>query len=162
MIFVTVGDQLPFDRLVRIVDEWAVTSGKEVFAQIGRTDWKPMHIAYKNFLTPEEFKVKLITSEAVIAHAGMGTIISALELGKPVLVMPRQADLGEVRNDHQHSTACRFLALNYISVAFDEAELKDKLDSLAKLVGHWKEGGAVRPKPSHLLIKTIRDFIEAK
>ena len=161
MIFVTVGDQLPFDRLVRIVDEWALTSGKEVFAQIGRTDWKPMHISYKNFLTPEEFKEKLLTSEAIIAHAGMGTIISALELGKPVLVMPRNVALGEVRNDHQYSTARRFLALNYISVAFEELDLKNKLNSLTEFVEHWKEGGG-RPEPSQLLIKTIRDFIEAK
>ncbi len=38
MIFVTVGEQLPFDRLVRAVDEWAAASGKEVFAQIGNSE----------------------------------------------------------------------------------------------------------------------------
>jgi len=160
MIFVTVGEQLPFDRLIRTVDEWAAVSKNEVFAQTGRSKWKPSHITYKEFLAPEEFHDNLLKADIVIAHAGMGTIISALERKKPILVMPRQAILGEVRNDHQSSTARRFLALDYVSVAFDEVELRAKLDNLDEIVAcERKEGGIGH---SQLIIETIRDFIEAK
>ena len=48
---------------------------------------------------------------AIVAHAGMGTILTALEIGKPLLVMPRRAALGEHRNDHQLATARRFADL---------------------------------------------------
>jgi len=157
MIFVTVGEQLPFDRLIKVVDEWAAVSGHEVFAQTGRSDWKPAYIDHKEFLGPEEFKGKFMAAELVVAHAGMGTIISALELGKPLLVMPRLATLGEVRNDHQSATARRFMTLNYLVVAFDGVELKAKLDNLGAVVrGQQRNGGS---SPSGALIATIRDFI---
>ncbi|MDX9835204.1 MAG: glycosyltransferase, partial [Desulfobulbus sp.] len=84
MIFVTVGEQLPFDRLVRTVDEWAAESGKQVFAQIGKSELKPSHIEFKELLDPEEFREKMLYSEIIVAHAGMGTIISAMEERKPI------------------------------------------------------------------------------
>jgi UDP-N-acetylglucosamine transferase subunit ALG13 len=159
IIFVTVGDQLPFDRLIRTVDDWAAGSGKKIFAQTGRSDWKPVNVNYKEFLAPEEFKKKILMAELVVAHAGMGTIISTLELGRPILVMPRQSVLGEVRNDHQFATAKRFVALNYVSVALDEAELKARLDNLEDVVRSQKSKISIGPSP--LLIQTIRNFIEA-
>ena len=160
MILVTVGEQLPFDRLVHAVDEWAAISGKDVFAQIGKSKWKPVHIAYKEFLSPEEFREKILAAEVIVSHAGMGTIIAALEAGKPILVMPRRAALGEVRNDHQLATARRFLARNYISVAFEETELHKQLDNLVEIAMNQKGKGDIGP--SQLLIRTIRDFIEAR
>jgi len=160
MIFVTVGEQLPFDRLIHAVDEWASVSGQEVFAQIGRSALRPVHIAYKEFLAPDEFKEKFLAAEFVVAHAGMGTIISALELGKPILVMPRKAALGEVRNEHQLATARRFLTLNYISVALDEIELRENLDNLGKAVMNQSKKKIIGPP--HSLLTTIREFIEAK
>jgi UDP-N-acetylglucosamine transferase subunit ALG13 len=157
MIFVTVGEQLPFDRLIRTVDEWSASSVKEVFAQIGRTDWKPSHIDYKEFLGPEEYRRKFQDAEIIIAHAGMGTIISALELNKPILLMPRREIFREVRNEHQISTARRFMTLNYVSVAFDEAELRKKLGNLDKIIKNQREKRSIGASPS--LITTIREFI---
>jgi UDP-N-acetylglucosamine transferase subunit ALG13 len=159
MIFVTVGEQLPFDRLIRTVDEWAGPSKKEVFAQIGRSAYKPQHISYKNFLTPEEFKENLLAADIVVAHAGMGTIITALELGKPILIMPRQTKFGEVRNDHQLATAKRFSALNYISIALDEIEMQTKLNDIQKIA--FEQKGGKKSGPSLLLIRTIRNFISS-
>jgi UDP-N-acetylglucosamine transferase subunit ALG13 len=160
MIFVTVGEQLPFDRLIRAIDEWAGTSKKEIFAQVGRSGYIPKYISCKNFLTLEEFKDKFMTAELIVAHAGMGTIISALENNKPILVMPRQAILGEHRNEHQYATAKRFSELNYILVAYDDMQLKAYLEDLEEIINHGKRRHASGPSP--LLIKTIRDFIEVK
>ena len=43
MIFVTVGGQTPFDRLVRTVDNWALQHAcSDAFAQIGDTAWRPL------------------------------------------------------------------------------------------------------------------------
>jgi UDP-N-acetylglucosamine transferase subunit ALG13 len=52
----------------------------------------------------------------------MGTIISAVEYGKRVIVMPRRASYGEHRNDHQLATV-RLAHLNGLEVVHSDAEL---------------------------------------
>ena len=134
MIFVTVGAQMAFDRLVRSVDEWAGDRGRrDVFAQIGPSRYQPRYIQHSRFVDPIEFHRNVEQADAIVAHAGMGSIISAVELGKPILVMPRRGDLGETRNDHQVATAERFKSLRLVEVATDERELLCKLDDLDRL-----------------------------
>jgi UDP-N-acetylglucosamine transferase subunit ALG13 len=156
MIFVTVGTDMPFNRLVRVVDEWAQTSDRhDVFAQIGETDWQPAHIAWSNFLQPPEFARRFAEAEVVVAHAGMGTILSALQWEKPILVMPRRATLGEQRNEHQLATARHLSELGKINVAMDEIELRSMLDGLGQLRPREKIGASA----SDSLITALREFI---
>lgn len=156
MIFVTVGAQMSFDRMVRAVDRWAGNSGRgDVFAQIGPTDWKPTHIQWTNFIQPPEFRNRVRQADVVIAHAGMGSIITALELGKPIIVMPRRGELRETRNDHQLATAKQFLAQGRIIVAFDENHLIEKLDQLAD----FRATERISPKASPRLLAAIRSFV---
>lgn len=157
MILVTVGEQLPFDRLILAMDRWAGQRQQKVFAQIGRSACRPSYIEYKEFLEQDEFRQKLQEAQLVVAHAGMGTIISALETGTPIIVMPRRAALGEHRNDHQIATASRFLALNYIAVAFDENELRQKLADMEDICKGQDTLRNIDPSP--LLMKSIRDFL---
>src|SRR5262245_16726664 len=99
MIFVTVGTQGQFDRLIRTVDEWAgLRARTDVFAQIGKSVYRPRHIRSKRFIDPAEFRKLVEASRLVVAHAGIGSIITALEFGKHIIVMPRRADFGEHRN----------------------------------------------------------------
>jgi UDP-N-acetylglucosamine transferase subunit ALG13 len=156
MMFVTVGTQLPFDRLIKCIDRWAGSSfAGEVVAQIGPARWKPSHLQWVEFVGPEEFRRYVETADAVVSHAGMGSIITALELGKPILVMPRRADLGEHRNDHQMATARRFHEQGRIEVAFDETELLDKLAHLDGI----QAKGRIAAQASSRLVETIRAFI---
>jgi UDP-N-acetylglucosamine transferase subunit ALG13 len=135
MIFVTVGSGIPFDRLVRAVDKWArANDRRDVFAQIGRGGWEPEFIPFVAMLEPAEFKERLAASSIVVAHAGMGTILSAMQDSKPILVMPRRGHLGETRNDHQMATARYLLAMDRVNVAFEEEELHRCLDRLGELV----------------------------
>lgn len=135
MILVAVGTQFPFDRLVATVDQWAAASGTgNVVAQIGPSSYVPTHIEAHAFLPPKEFQALLENAKLVVAHCGMGSILSALSLGKPLLVMPRSAAKGEHRNDHQFATAQRFSEQPGVTVAWDENELRrslDEIDSLA-------------------------------
>lgn len=134
MIFLTVGAQMPFDRLVRAVDAWAARGGNgDVLAQVGRTAYRPTHLRHVPFLDPPAFRTAFADATAIVSHAGMGTIITALELRKPILVMPRRGDLAETRNDHQLATAQRFRDLGLVEVALDERELADRLENLERL-----------------------------
>ena len=56
MIFVAVGTQLPFDRLIRSVDQWAGRSRHEVFAQIGPADYVPRNMPYARFISPDAYR----------------------------------------------------------------------------------------------------------
>ncbi len=158
MIFVTVGAQMPFDRMVRAVDEWAVARGRaDVFAQISDTDYRPKHIEWTAFLEPAEFRKRVEQSRVLVAHAGMGSILTALEAGKPILVMPRRGELRETRNDHQVATAQRFMSLGKVAVAMDESELPSRLDALDQL----SATGRISPWASDRLIRAVGEFINA-
>jgi UDP-N-acetylglucosamine transferase subunit ALG13 len=134
MIFATVGTELPFDRMMRVVDEWVGHTGRtDVFAQIGATDWRPTHMNFATFLDPAEFADRFASATTIVSHAGMGTILSALRHQKPIVVMPRRASLGEQRNDHQLATAKWLSEAGKITVAFDEAALRAELDRLDRL-----------------------------
>lgn len=156
MIFVTVGAQMPFDRMTSGVDRWAGSNPSiDVFAQIGATDWRPAHMDWTAFLDPLDYRQWLFDADVVITHAGMGTILTALEFAKPIVVMPRQGDLRETRNDHQGATARALAAAGLVNVAWDERELAEWLGRLDRL--------QAPPRiPSHAsveLLTAVRDFI---
>ncbi len=130
MIFVTVGAQMPFDRLIVALDHWAGTSKRtDIFAQIGETDFRPKHIRWTKCVDPDRFRELVESAEVIVAHAGMGSVLTALELGKPIIVMPRRGALHETRNDHQVATARQLDNQGLATVAWDECELLEKLDS---------------------------------
>lgn len=156
MIFVTVGAQMHFDRMVRAVDEWAARTGrKDIFAQIGPAEYEPRHIQSTRFLEPPDFMRRYRAASAIVAHAGTGSILQALELGKPILVMPRRAALRETRNDHQVATAERFQRLG-VPVAWDEKDLAAQLESIDTLAVERTVG----PHASAELLARLRRFID--
>lgn len=156
MIFVTVGHQMPFDRMIRLVDQWAASHPEhEVVAQIGNADYRPRHLSWMTFLTPDEFRKNMGRARVVVAHAGMGSILAALENSKPILVFPRLAQFRETRNDHQVDTAIRLMKLGRVTAAFTEEEFSVALDGLDCLV----PAETISPYASLELIETIRAFI---
>ena len=156
VIFVTVGAQMPFDRLVRTVDQWAQSRGRsDVFAQIGLSNNVPRHFQSKQFLDPVEFRERVESARVVVSHAGMGSIITALEFGKPIIVMPRHARLKETRNDHQIATGNHLAEMGRVNLACDEQMLLEKLDQLDSFCGQAR----IRAHASPELISAIRAYI---
>ena len=133
VIFVTVGTQLSFDRMVEVVDRWAGRSGAEVFAQVGPSKATFANLEVVPFLRPDELATRIEQASCIVAHAGMGTILSALEAKKPLLVMPRRADLGEHRNDHQVASSRKLEKRGLVQVAWTEEELMTRLDGLPEI-----------------------------
>jgi len=144
---------MPFDRLVQVVDDWAEMDGRDdVLAQIGSSEYRPRHVRFKSFLRPREFREMLERSDRIVAHAGMGTILQALECGKIPLVFPRRAALGETRSDHQVATARRFRSAGLVRAALDEVELCRELSGM----GEWQAVGRVGPHAPDRLVSRIR------
>jgi UDP-N-acetylglucosamine transferase subunit ALG13 len=158
VIFVTVGSADPFDRLTRAIDEWAGSRGRtDIFAQIGKSRYLPRHIEAVQFLSPSEFRERVRAARLVVAHAGMGSIITAMEAGTPIIVMPKWAHLGEHRNDHQVATARHFGQKQGITEARDEKDLIVKLEREEALSSPTRIAQVASPD----LISAIRTFIES-
>lgn len=159
MIFVTVGGQLPFDRLIRAVDGWAGEHAQEpVIAQIGSSGYLPKYMSARRLLTPAAFGAYVDDAQAVVAHAGIGTILACLERKKPLLIVPRRASLGEHRNDHQMATVRNLADRAGIWVALDEAELWSKLQRIHHLSGESMHLG----DPSPELIERVMRYCHAE
>jgi exopolysaccharide biosynthesis glucuronosyltransferase PssE len=155
VIFVTVGTQLPFDRLVKAVDEWAgEIDAPAVFAQIGDSLYRPAHMEWAPFLPGVEFRRRIADARLVVSHAGMGNFLAAVEARKPLIVMPRRAALNEHRNDHQLATAKWLRRHAGVTVVEDKAELAAALRR-----GDWPTPDALPSEASPELLAAIREFI---
>ena len=162
MIFLTVGTQLPFDRLTQAIDAWSVDRNrKDVFGQIakpGTNGYHPTNFQWQYFVDPEEYSRLFAEAEFIVAHAGMGSLITALTGAKPIVVMPRLASLGEHRNDHQAVTADQFSKRSGVFVAANEAEILIAMDRAVKIAATYRATHAAQyASPS--LIQAIRSFI---
>jgi exopolysaccharide biosynthesis glucuronosyltransferase PssE len=154
-IFVTVGTQLPFDRLIKQIDWWAGQNPCEVFAQIGRTTYQPRHVEYRDFIETMEAGERIRSADLVITHAGMGTILTRLEAGKPIIVVPRLADRGEHRNNHQLATVRRLGHLPLVHVVRDERDLEKTLNGFDLSPA----GAGIGVSASSALVTAIKNFV---
>lgn len=155
MIFATIGTQAPFERFVKMLDELCKDTKEEVICQTIQMDYQAQNIKIVDFLPPNEFDEYFKKARLIIAHAGMGTIISALKQKKPIIIVPRLASLKEHRNDHQMATAMRMHELGYVYVAYDKAQLKTLINQ--KDLKPLKEIGDAA---SESLIESLSESIE--
>lgn len=147
---------MAFDRLVHAVDQWAHLNHRDdCFAQIGPSEHPPEHVRWERFLDPSRFRETIDACDAIVAHAGMGSIITSLQHNKPILVMPRRGSLKETRNDHQVATAERFEQMGRIRVAWDERELPAGLDDLLTQT----PGETISEHASPELLDALRAFL---
>ena len=133
MILLTVGTQLPFDRLVESIDRLALKYQIQVKAQIGKSDYQSQQIESRKFFTPDEIEKAFKEASIVISHAGMGSIINCLRYKKPVIIFPRLSKYGEHRNDHQLDTLESFSNIQGIYPARNEDELERLISNIDQL-----------------------------
>jgi UDP-N-acetylglucosamine transferase subunit ALG13 len=161
-IFVTVGTQLPFDRLVTAVDSWAGQNLQtDIFAQVGEGGMLPFNLDSQARLTMKEFARQVADADLLISHAGMGSIITALDLGKPIIILPRLAVQGEHRNDHQLATANKFADIDGIHLAHNENEIASCIERVlaAPKLAVEKRQTKVGNSRNIELISMVRQFI---
>jgi UDP-N-acetylglucosamine transferase subunit ALG13 len=159
MIFVTIGTQEPFDRLVKAMDQITPSlNGTEVHAQVSETKYDIKSMKSYDFLDPAQYLDLFSRSSLIVSHAGMGTIISAMQSNKPIIILPRLAKLGEHRNEHQTATAKRMDKLKYIHVAYNEIQLQEMVHAFFK--GKLKPLHRIGNTASNELISSIQDYIK--
>jgi UDP-N-acetylglucosamine transferase subunit ALG13 len=156
VIFVVTGTQAPFDRLLSIIDKWAVNQDTySVIAQTANSEINFKNMTCFDYLEPDVFNEYFNNADVIIGHAGMGTIIKALENKKKLVVFPRLVKYNEHRNDHQHHTAFGFEKLGLINVAYNEKDLFRYLNSIIDIPVKRK----INQNAEKQLLEKISNFI---
>jgi UDP-N-acetylglucosamine transferase subunit ALG13 len=160
VIFATVGTQLPFERMVHALDDWAGQhTDQPVMLQLGETAYRPRHCKFVAYTQPAEWEQYFAEADLVVSHAGMGTILKSLDRGKPLIIMPRLAALNEHRNDHQVATAARFHGYANIRIVNDGAELAVALDNPPAAVSPADPRAC---ENLNQLVSALRQFVAAE
>ena len=111
------------------MEAYAAQTGIKVLAQAGPKSLsaETPNIALLTAMTPQAFDAAMEAARTVVAHAGIGTVLAARAMAKPLVLMPRRAALGEHRSDHQMATAAALDGTPGIYIAWTEADLPDLL-----------------------------------
>lgn len=137
MIYVSVGtEKFPFDRLLKRLD-LAVENNEirqPVYAQIGCSEYKPKNYGYKDRMPFEEMVENINKSNIIVLHAGIGSTLLALSLGKIPILFPRKACYNEHLDDHQIEFAKKIRTTKKLLVAFTEEELIESINSYQDLI----------------------------
>lgn len=158
MIFTSVGSMLPFDRLVKAVDEWAAAHPeREVFIQIGDGEYEPRHAPWVRIMPHGEYRERLQACELFVAHVGMGSILQALEIRKQMLLMPRLASQKEHTTDHQLHTADRFRNTPGLMIVDDVPALQTAMTRLLEAPLPPSDG--ISPYAQTILIAKVAEFL---
>ena len=123
-------------RLLQILPENA-----EVLWQTGDTDVSSFGIAGHNTMPESDLSEAMREADVVVAHAGVGTALSAFEAGKCPLLVPRRLSRGEHVDDHQIQIAEELTkrGLSY-SVDADELKYEDLVAASRKIVSRSTDG----------------------
>ncbi len=152
----------PFDRLVKAIDALAGKLKMEAVIQKGVSAYAPRHARGKDFYTFDESETFFKNADAVVGHAGIGTVISARKWNTPLVICPRRKLFGEHLNDHQMEISLELIKnpRPLVEVALEVEEIEEKLLSLLK-AGRPAQSGASRGGSANDLKKTLRDFLDS-
>ena len=130
MILVSLGTQdKEFSRLLlmiqKLVDENLIK--EKVIVQAGYTKFKTDTMEVFDYVSMDKFSELLDECDLLITHGGVGTIMSALKLKKPVIACARLAKFHEHHNDHQCEIIEAFEKQGYLIKCDEEHSLKECL-----------------------------------
>ncbi len=156
MIFVTLGTQdKSFKRLLEKIDELINKKiiKEEVIVQAGLTVYESKNMKILKLLSMEELDSYIEKCDLLITHAGVGSIMNALEKNKKVIAVPRRREYKEHTNNHQLQIAEEFSRMGYILKA-EVSELEEKLKEAKTFKGKKYISNNAK------FCQIIKDFIE--
>ena len=119
MIYITVGNHPNgFDNLLMTIDNIAINSKFNFYAQIGNSTYIPKNFQYDRFFDHQSHINNIIKSKAIITHAGYGSIKEAHLFKKFTIVFPR------INNPHDQFYSSYFLKKFF---HFEIAKTKESL-----------------------------------
>ena len=157
MVFVCLGTQdMPFTRLLEMVES-CIQEGnitQPVKVQCGYTTYPSDRLEQFAFCSAEQMHQYMEEADYIITHAGTGTIVSALKLGKKVIAVNRLHRFGEHTDDHQKEIVAEFASTGYILSCYEEEHLADKIAMLDQFAVPVFESN------THVVLDYLRNYID--
>jgi beta-1,4-N-acetylglucosaminyltransferase len=154
MIFVTVGtNEAPFDRLLLTLDE--IATDEEVVVQHGSSSVHPPRATCFESIPYEELTELVCQARAVVSHAGVGSVLTALANGKRPIVVPRLHRFGEAVDDHQLPFARRLEQAGLVTLVEDPGRL-------AEALGRPSESASIRLEADRRLLDDLRCYVHQR
>lgn len=158
MIFALFGTgPYPFTRLGNWLDRLASETGHDIIAQIGSTQALTQCRSF-DYTSHAEIRANMEAADCIIAHSGYGTCLDALYLGRPLIIVPRRPDLGEIHADQQE--LAHYLATYSEAVIVDSYEALR--DAVAVLKTSTKRQGSAPETFGTAVGTAISTFLEKK
>ena len=118
---VSLGSELwPFTRAVERVRQLLPQATIEW--QVGVTEYELSGHLLRQWLPADELRTAIRQSDVVVMHAGVGSVLVALESGKIPVILPRRKRHREMVDDHQIEVAA-LLADRGLAVSVDPDDL---------------------------------------
>ncbi|WP_428312171.1 glycosyltransferase [Hydrocarboniphaga sp.] len=138
-----------------MLEKIAADQKVRIVAQTGDAGYSSTTLEAHAHLAPQEFERYFQEAELIVAHAGIGSVLSAQRNRKPIILFPRLAKLGEHRNEHQLATVRQLAGRAGFYSATTEQELSELIRQRATL-----EMPNVRQSASKVsLIEHLAEFI---
>lgn len=157
MIFVTVGTQkFQMNRLMKQIEKMAENMPQERFViQYGNCTYVPKHCETYQFMDRPQFEQCVSECSVLITHGGVGTIMSGIRAGKPVVVVPRRRQYGEHVDDHQIEAARALSAHKCLVICMNTEFLGYIIDHISEYVFNRYE------EPEKKVEDLVLGFIES-
>ena len=158
MILVLLGTQdKPFTRLLKEIDKLKNNKviKEDIVVQAGLTKYKSKNMEIHGLIQIDELMKLMEKSDLVITHDGVGSILSALQLGKKVIAIPRLAEYGEHTNNHQIQIVNEFFNTGYILKCDNPSDLENVLKEVKKFKPQKYKSNNKK------FVKLIEDYIDS-
>ena len=154
MIYATVGTMhLDFARLIHALDAYAATTDESVVIQTGLSKIVPRYADYFPFRPRAELLTMQADARVIVCHAGIGSVIDALQAARPLIVVPRLQRFGEHNNDHQIDLARAVEHRGWGKAVYD-------MDDLAAALADPPPACTNYAPDKLRLVNSVRSFIE--
>lgn len=116
----------PLEAIDRLCKEGSLT--EEIIVQSGHTEFVSDYLTFQPFMSADDLIELYKKARIIVTHAGSGSILKAVKLGKKVIAIPRLAKYGEHVDDHQLEILNEFEKLGYLIAWREEDDLIDLLE----------------------------------
>jgi UDP-N-acetylglucosamine transferase subunit ALG13 len=159
LIFVTLGTH--HDPFPRLIDGLHGLDEEDLVVQYGHSP-APLHAAETiQFLPFVDLIERIRAADVVVTHAGVGSILNCLRMGRTPLVVPRQSRFGEHVDDHQVELTRALAEDGKVIPVWDVEDLPALIETVPEPApvfdGHAGDGlqravrEALQPKPRRFL-----------
>ena len=143
MILVTLGtDEHPFERALDAVDR--LRPAHELVVQHGHTparDWEG--VTWFDFVPFDSLRSLMSDADAIVSHAGVGTIMTVVSLGRRPVVISRLAAYGEHVDDHQLQIVAKLASRGFV-VPLEDAEIEAAIEESRGASVEWQRDSRLR------------------